>query len=95
MQSNNNNKEVLPAGWKLVKESSNSSYIQKEFLFKDFVQAWSFMSAVALKAEQMGHHPDWSNVYNRVSIKLTTHDLGNQVGPNDYALANICESLSL
>lgn len=50
--------------------------IKKEFKFKTFTQAWGFMSEVALLAEKMDHHPDWTNVYNRVSIRLSTHDAG-------------------
>lgn len=50
--------------------------LHKELKFKDFVQAFGFMSSVALIAERMNHHPDWSNVYNRVVINLVTHDLG-------------------
>jgi len=50
--------------------------LHKEFKFKSFVQAFGFMSSVALVAERMNHHPDWSNVYNRVVIDLVTHDLG-------------------
>lgn len=58
-------------GWSIVREK-----LHKEFTFKDFVQAFGFMARVALVAEKMNHHPDWSNVYNRVVIDLTTHDLG-------------------
>ena len=50
--------------------------LHKEITFPDFVQAFGFMSSVALHAEAMNHHPDWSNVYNRVTIDLWTHDLG-------------------
>ena len=50
--------------------------LRREFQFRDFVEAFGFMSKVALLAESRNHHPNWSNVYNRVSIELTTHDLG-------------------
>jgi 4a-hydroxytetrahydrobiopterin dehydratase len=50
--------------------------IQKEFKFKNFVQAFGFMAQVALEAEKIDHHPDWKNVYNKVSITLNTHDAG-------------------
>ena len=48
--------------------------IERSFEFSDFVEAWGFMASVALIAERMNHHPEWSNVYNRVEIVLTTHD---------------------
>lgn len=48
--------------------------MQRSFKFKDFVEAWGFMNRVALLAEKQDHHPEWSNVYNRVEILLTTHD---------------------
>ncbi|MGH6953557.1 MAG: 4a-hydroxytetrahydrobiopterin dehydratase [Alphaproteobacteria bacterium] len=62
--------EALP-GWTLVADK-----LHKAFVFGDFVEAWGFMSAVALVAEAMGHHPEWSNVWNRVTVDLTTHDAG-------------------
>ena len=49
---------------------------RRDFQFRDFVEAFGFMSQVALLAEARNHHPNWSNVYNRVTIELTTHDLG-------------------
>jgi 4a-hydroxytetrahydrobiopterin dehydratase len=62
--------KALP-GWTL-----DAGKLHKVFTFKDFVEAWSFMTAVALAAEAMGHHPEWSNVYNRVIVDLSTHDAG-------------------
>lgn len=50
--------------------------IQKSYTFKDFNEAFGFMTRVALKADAMDHHPEWSNVYNKVDIRLTTHDAG-------------------
>lgn len=63
------------------------------FKFKDFSEAWAFMSRVALLAEQHNHHPNWSNVYNTVEVKLTTHDAGNTVTEKDYRLAEAIEAL--
>lgn len=60
--------------------------LQREFVFKDFVEAFGFMSRVALLAEAMNHHPEWSNVYNRVEIYLTTHDAGG-ITERDFTLA--------
>ena len=67
------------------KEQDN--LLEKSFKFKDFIEAWAFMNQVALTAEKMNHHPDWSNVYNQVNIRLTTHDQGNQVTESDRELA--------
>ena len=60
-------------GWHAV---PGRDAIGAEFRFKDFSAAWGFMARVALLAEAQDHHPEWSNVYNRVSIVLTTHDAG-------------------
>lgn len=71
---------ALP-GW-----SYQAGKLHREFTFKDFVAAWGFMSSCALAAEAMNHHPDWSNVWNRVRVELMTHDAGG-VTQNDVALA--------
>lgn len=60
--------------------------IRREIRFKTFVEAFGFMTRVALLAEKAGHHPEWSNVYNRVSIALSTHDAGG-LTEKDVALA--------
>lgn len=60
--------------------------IKRTFTFKDFNEAWGFMARVALKAEQMNHHPEWFNVYNRVEVLLATHD-ANGVTALDIELA--------
>ena len=66
--------------------------IHRRFLFDDFNQAFGFMSRVALCAEAMNHHPEWSNVYNRVDIWLTTHDAGG-LSALDFELAGHIERL--
>lgn len=73
------------------KEEDNK--LKKSFEFKDFVEAFGFMSQVALIAEKMNHHPDWSNVYNRVDIALQTHDAGNKVTDKDRKLAQAIDKL--
>ena len=73
------------------KETDNG--LVAEFKFEDFVSAFSFMSAVALHAEKMDHHPEWSNVYNRVNIRLTTHDAGNTVTDKDRQLSQAISTL--
>jgi len=67
------------------KEENNQ--LKKTFKFKDFKQAFGFMTQVALLAEQANHHPNWSNVYNTVEIALNTHDAGNTVTEKDRTLA--------
>ncbi|KAK7106739.1 hypothetical protein V1264_017960 [Littorina saxatilis] len=64
--------------------------IYKEFLFKDFNEAFGFMTRVALKADKMDHHPEWFNVYNKVQITLSTHDVGGLSG-KDITLATFIE----
>lgn len=59
-----------------------------EFLFEDFSQAWAFMTEVAILAERKNHHPEWTNVWNRVSITLCTHDAGNIVTEKDRRMAD-------
>ena len=73
------------------KETDNA--LVADFKFEDFVSEFGFMSAVALHAEKMNHHPEWSNVYNKVSIKLTTHDAGNTVTDKDRKLSQAISKL--
>jgi 4a-hydroxytetrahydrobiopterin dehydratase len=61
------------AGWR---EESSRDAIVKTFVFRDFVEAFGFMTKAALVAERMDHHPEWSNVYKTVNVLLTTHDAG-------------------
>lgn len=69
-------KEVKELGFNKWKMVSGRDAITKTFVFSDFVQAWGFMSKVALVAESMNHHPEWFNVYNKVEVTLSTHDCG-------------------
>jgi 4a-hydroxytetrahydrobiopterin dehydratase len=66
--------------------------ISRQFLFTDFSQAFAFMTRVALLAEVMDHHPEWSNVWNRVDIVLTTHDAGG-LSDRDFRMAQAIERL--
>ena len=66
--------------------------LHREYKFPDFVHAFGFMTSVALVAEAMGHHPEWSNVYDRVTVDLTTHDAGG-ISAKDFELAGKLEAL--
>ena len=72
--------ESLPNGQK-------GNQLTKSFQFKNFIEAFSFMTKVAMIAEKMNHHPSWNNVYNKVDISLNTHDAGNVVTDKDRKLA--------
>lgn len=74
------------------KEIDNKLY--KKFEFKDFSEAFAFMTRVALAAEKMDHHPAWTNVYNKVEIWLNTHDAGDIVTEKDKKLAKKIDDLS-
>jgi 4a-hydroxytetrahydrobiopterin dehydratase len=77
-------------GWT---EVAGRDAIQKSFKFADFNQAWGFMTRVALAAEKADHHPEWSNVYNKVEITLSTHDAGG-LSDKDVKLAQFIDSVS-
>ena len=84
---------ALPAtlpGWT---PSDSRDALRREFRFADFSAAWAFMSRVALLAEKHDHHPEWSNVYNRVTVELTTHDAGG-LSDRDVALARAIDGLT-
>ncbi len=68
--------------------------LQATFKFKDFTEAFAFMTEVAFHAEKMNHHPDWSNVWNTVSFKLNTHDAGGVVTEKDHKLANAIDKVA-
>jgi 4a-hydroxytetrahydrobiopterin dehydratase len=62
--------------------------LKRSFQFSNFIEAFGFMTKVAMVAEKMNHHPNWSNVYNKVDITLSTHDEGNTITEKDRKLAN-------
>ncbi len=72
-------------------EKNNTLY--KKFEFKNFSEAFAFMTRVALEAEKMDHHPLWTNVYNKVEIWLNTHDAGDLVTGKDHQLAKKIDAL--
>lgn len=72
--------------------TKDEKHIWREFKFKNFPEAMSFMLLVAFEAEKANHHPDWSNVYNKVRIELTTHDAGG-ITEKDYALAEKIDAI--
>jgi 4a-hydroxytetrahydrobiopterin dehydratase len=76
------------AGWQL-----DAGKLHRDFEFANFVEAFGFMTQVALVAEKMDHHPEWSNVYNRVSVDLTTHDVDG-ITELDFALALEMQSIA-
>ena len=77
------------AAWTLEPEGNA---IARRFVFPDFAAAFGFMTQVALHAERHDHHPEWSNVYNRVDVRLTTHDAGG-LTERDFALARHCDAV--
>ena len=83
-------RQMLPAT--LPQWTVDQQSISRELVFRDFNEAFGFLSRVALLAESRNHHPNWSNVYNRVSITLSTHDLGG-LSDLDIALAAAIDHL--
>ncbi len=77
----------LNDGW-IIKEK----LIYKEFKFENFIEAFSFMTSVALEAEKMNHHPTWDNVYNKVKISLSTHD-ADGLSEKDFTLAKKIDTI--
>ena len=75
--------------WTLVAERDA---LRRVFVFRDFAEAWAFMSRVALLAEKHDHHPEWSNVWNRVEIVLTTHEAGG-LSSRDVVLAQAIDAV--
>lgn len=74
--------------WKI-----NNNKLQRTFEFKNFAEAFTFMTRVAFIAEKMNHHPEWTNVWNKVSISLSTHDAGNTVTDKDRKLADAIDEV--
>ena len=74
--------------------TEENNQLVRTFEFENFQEAFAFMTWVALIAEKMDHHPDWSNVYNKVTIKLSTHDAGGVITDKDKALANSIDEIS-
>lgn len=77
------------AGWTVV---AGRDAVTKTYRFRNFVEAFGWMSRAAIHAEKMGHHPEWLNVYNRVEVTLTTHDVGG-LSDLDVALAELLDAL--
>jgi 4a-hydroxytetrahydrobiopterin dehydratase len=76
---------LVECGW-VIKDK----FIEKEFVFKDFNQAFAFMTSVAMVVEQVNHHPNWENVYNKVKIAISTHS-ADALTEKDYDLAQKIE----
>ena len=70
-----------------------NNQLVRDFEFSNFIEAFAFMTKVALLAEKQNHHPEWTNVYNKVTIRLSTHDAGNVVTEKDRKLAGGIERL--
>ena len=80
--------------WKEVKNTKNDGeYLERELVCKDFISTWAFMNKVALLAEKLGHHPDWSNSYNKLNIRLSSHDAGNKITEKDRNFAELIDKL--
>ncbi len=73
------------------KEENNQ--LQRSFEFNNFVEAFAFMTKVAFAAEKMGHHPNWTNVYNKVNIQLSTHNANNTITEKDIQLAKEIDAI--
>jgi len=83
--------------WTIMSSPVNDDFakeITREFTFKDFSEAFAFMTRCALEAEKHDHHPDWKNVYNVVHVSLSTHEAGNLVTERDIALASKMNSFA-
>ena len=81
---------LLSAGWTMA---DGRDAIKKTFKFSDFSEAWGFMSRVALLAEQLNHHPEWFNVYNRVEVTLSTHECQG-LSQRDISMATFMDKIT-
>ena len=72
--------------------NEENNTLHRKFEFKDFSEAFGFMTRVAIEAEKMNHHPLWTNVYNKVTIELSTHDAGDKVTEKDHRLAKAIDA---
>jgi len=81
--------EIARLGERLPRWRVEADALVRDWVFADFSAAWGFMARVALLAEKHDHHPEWSNVYNRVHIKLTTHDAGGLTARDETLAAAI------
>ena len=86
--------KILKAGAKLPGWVFERDALVKTFKFGSFREALSFMVRVSYEAEELNHHPEWTNVYNRVVVRLTTHDAGNRVTVKDVELATRMQRIS-
>ena len=87
-------KAALAAGAGLEGWACQGAALVKTFKFSSFKEALSFMVRVSYEAEAMNHHPEWTNVYNRVDVRLTTHDAGGKVTAKDVELARRVQKIS-
>jgi 4a-hydroxytetrahydrobiopterin dehydratase len=86
--------EITAARTSLVGWNVEPTALTKTFQFSTFREAMSFMLRVAFEAEEINHHPEWTNVYNRVAVRLNTHDAGGKVTGKDVELATRIQRLS-
>lgn len=81
--------QLLKNGWQRL---SKPDALQKEFTFTSFSPCFAMMTRVAMEAERLNHHPEWSNVYNRLTIKWTTHETGG-ISDRDLHMAQFCDQI--
>ena len=86
--------EITQACGRLAGWSFDRDALVKAYTFGSFREAFSFMTRVAFEAEELNHHPEWTNVYNRLVVRLNTHDAGNKVTSKDVDLATRMQKIS-